>query len=194
MSSSRMLRRVALGRTDVSEELSAYIIMVTRIDDLGTTLAVTSNRRTLRRATRRNITKDGILRYWMYLPAILLGYISHYLALPPLHSSKFTMALLGLRLELLELLVTNGVSLPLPLTLSKPRIILVSLSTHLSGTIFYLGSYGITAKGTSLLSVACALPRVCASTSRLPRKQKHAFRNTSQYSLQETYEKFLTHS
>jgi hypothetical protein len=39
-----MLRRVALVRTDVSEELSASFIRVTRIDELGTTLAVTSNR------------------------------------------------------------------------------------------------------------------------------------------------------
>jgi hypothetical protein len=45
MVSSRMLRRVALVRTDVSEELSASFIMVTRISELGTTLAVTSNRR-----------------------------------------------------------------------------------------------------------------------------------------------------
>jgi hypothetical protein len=44
-----MLRRVALVRTDVSEKLSASFIGVTRIDELGTTLAVTSNRRTLRR-------------------------------------------------------------------------------------------------------------------------------------------------
>jgi hypothetical protein len=35
---------VALIRTDVSEELSASIIKVTRIGELGTTLAVTSNR------------------------------------------------------------------------------------------------------------------------------------------------------
>jgi hypothetical protein len=35
--------------TDVSEEPSASIIGVTRIGELGTTLAVTSNRRTLRR-------------------------------------------------------------------------------------------------------------------------------------------------
>jgi hypothetical protein len=46
MASSGMLRRVALVRTDVSEELSASFIMVTRIGELGT-LAVTSNRRTL---------------------------------------------------------------------------------------------------------------------------------------------------
>jgi hypothetical protein len=42
-----MLRRVALERTDVSEELSASITRVTRIGEL-VTLAVTSNRRTLR--------------------------------------------------------------------------------------------------------------------------------------------------
>jgi hypothetical protein len=42
MATSGMLRRVALVRTDVSEELSASFIRVTRIDELGTTLAVTS--------------------------------------------------------------------------------------------------------------------------------------------------------
>jgi hypothetical protein len=42
-----MLRRVALVRTDVSEELSASIIRVTGIDEPGTTLAVTINRLTL---------------------------------------------------------------------------------------------------------------------------------------------------
>jgi hypothetical protein len=40
MVSSGMLRRVAVVRTDVSEELSATFIGVTRIDELGTTLAV----------------------------------------------------------------------------------------------------------------------------------------------------------
>jgi hypothetical protein len=44
MASSGMLRRVALARTDVSEDLSASI-RVTRILELGTTLPV--NRRTL---------------------------------------------------------------------------------------------------------------------------------------------------
>jgi hypothetical protein len=42
-----MLRRVALVRTGVSEELTASISKVTRICELGTTLTVTSNRRTL---------------------------------------------------------------------------------------------------------------------------------------------------
>jgi hypothetical protein len=48
MAPSGMLRRVPLVRTDVSEELSASFIMVTRIGELGTTLAVTTNRRMLR--------------------------------------------------------------------------------------------------------------------------------------------------
>jgi hypothetical protein len=93
MPSSGMLRRVALVRTDVSEELSASNIRVTRIGELGRTLTVTGIRRTrlvvtasvihstpilvtlmkdvlspfetsvLTRATRRNIPEDTILRY-----------------------------------------------------------------------------------------------------------------------------------
>jgi hypothetical protein len=50
MLSSGMLLRVPLVRTDVSEEFSASFIRVTRIDELGA-LDVTSNRRTLQRAS-----------------------------------------------------------------------------------------------------------------------------------------------
>jgi hypothetical protein len=78
-----MLRRVALVRKEISEEPTASKIIVARIGVLGTTLAVTSNQRTLRRntkyktlmmealrssetsvltrATRLIITEDGIL-------------------------------------------------------------------------------------------------------------------------------------
>jgi hypothetical protein len=77
-----MLRRVALVRTDVSEERIASIIRVIRISEIGKTLVVTSNQSTLQlpnfvtlmmdamrssdtsvltRATRRNISEDCIL-------------------------------------------------------------------------------------------------------------------------------------
>jgi hypothetical protein len=47
MASSGMLPRVALVRTDVSEEFSASFIRVTRIGELGTKLAVTRKGRRL---------------------------------------------------------------------------------------------------------------------------------------------------
>jgi hypothetical protein len=89
MVSSGLLRRVALVGTDVSEEPGASFIRVTKIGELETTQAATSNRRTLRRngissspifvtlmkeapgssetsvltrATRRNIPEDTILQ------------------------------------------------------------------------------------------------------------------------------------
>jgi hypothetical protein len=57
MPSSGMLRRVALVRTDVSEERIASFIRVTRIGEQGT-LAVTSNRRT-RSKIKLNKTKQN---------------------------------------------------------------------------------------------------------------------------------------
>jgi hypothetical protein len=74
MVSSGMLRRVALVRTDVSEEPSASFISETRIGELGT-IAATSNQHTLMkealgssetsvltRATWRNNPEDTILQ------------------------------------------------------------------------------------------------------------------------------------
>jgi ABC-type transport system involved in cytochrome c biogenesis ATPase subunit len=51
MLSSGMRRRMALVRTDVSEQRIASIIKMTRIAELGTTV--------LTRATRRHIPEDG---------------------------------------------------------------------------------------------------------------------------------------
>jgi hypothetical protein len=62
-----MLRRVALVRTDVSEELSTFSIRVTRFNGLGTTLAVTSNRRTLR--TNINLTHHYLVATVYILPS-----------------------------------------------------------------------------------------------------------------------------
>jgi hypothetical protein len=72
MVSSGMLRRVALVRTDVSEEVTASYIRVTRIGELVVpsppivTLMKealgSSETSVLTRATRRNIPEDTILR------------------------------------------------------------------------------------------------------------------------------------
>jgi hypothetical protein len=60
MATSGMLRRVAIVRTDVSEEFSASIIRETRIGELGKTLVVISNRRTQRSNSKW---------YWYFLAA-----------------------------------------------------------------------------------------------------------------------------
>jgi hypothetical protein len=93
MVSSGILRRVALLRSDFSEELSASFIRVTRIGELGTTLAanyarceelpsgpsspilVTLMKEALSssetsvptRATRRNIPEDAILHLTSFI-------------------------------------------------------------------------------------------------------------------------------
>jgi hypothetical protein len=56
MASSGMLRRVALVRTDVSEELSASIIRVIRIIELET-LTATSTRHTFLRRVRQLLVR-----------------------------------------------------------------------------------------------------------------------------------------
>jgi hypothetical protein len=59
MASSGILRRVALVRTDVSEELSASFIRITRIGELGTEPALTSNRDA--RCVRRLLVRPSVV-------------------------------------------------------------------------------------------------------------------------------------
>jgi hypothetical protein len=64
MVSSRLLRRVALVRTDVSEELGASFIRVTKIGHPVTLMKEapgSSEMSVLTRATRRNNPEDAIL-------------------------------------------------------------------------------------------------------------------------------------
>jgi hypothetical protein len=60
MASSGMLRRVALVRTDVSEERITSIIRVTRIGEIGKMLAVTSYQSTLLRVLQLLVTADVV--------------------------------------------------------------------------------------------------------------------------------------
>jgi hypothetical protein len=67
MPSSGMLRRVALVRTNVSEELSASIISVTGIGELGSCHLDDGDAKFIRnsvftRGTRGNIPEDAILQ------------------------------------------------------------------------------------------------------------------------------------
>jgi hypothetical protein len=102
MASSWMLRRVALVRTDVSEELRVSFIRVSRIGELGTTLVTasvvpsssilvtlmkealsSSETLDLTRATWRNISEDAILhshrredlKFSFYLPTYVHTYL-----------------------------------------------------------------------------------------------------------------------
>jgi hypothetical protein len=56
-----MLRLVAHVKTDVSEELSPSFIRVTRAGELGTALAVTSNRRTPQKKLRRLLVTASVV-------------------------------------------------------------------------------------------------------------------------------------
>jgi hypothetical protein len=56
-----MLRRVALVRTDFSEEHTISVMRVTKIGELGTTLGLTNNRNTLRR--------NAMLVFWLLVTA-----------------------------------------------------------------------------------------------------------------------------
>jgi hypothetical protein len=73
MPSSGMLRRVALVRIDVSEELSASFIRVTGIGELGTTLAVTSPHGGI--CLRRRCSSNFVL--WLTSRRRYVGYFSY---------------------------------------------------------------------------------------------------------------------
>jgi hypothetical protein len=78
MASSGMLRRVALVRTEVSVEPGTSFIRVTKIGELGTLQAATSNRRTLRRNTyffaarRHHSWKCFVIKEMKYIVRVIV--------------------------------------------------------------------------------------------------------------------------
>jgi hypothetical protein len=89
-----MLRRVALVRTDVSKELSAYIIRVTRIGELGT-LAVTSNRHTQRRNTELFVFLHSLRRLLVRASVVPSSPILVTLMMEALRSSEISVLTRG---------------------------------------------------------------------------------------------------
>jgi hypothetical protein len=65
-----MLRRVTLVRTDVSEELSAYMIKVTRISELRTTLAVSSRTNVHRLLVTANVVPSSLILVTLIIEAL----------------------------------------------------------------------------------------------------------------------------
>jgi hypothetical protein len=66
---SLMLRRVALVRSDVSEERIVTIIKVRRIGELGTMLAITSKRNSLGRYTGIILQCATVADYRFHVPS-----------------------------------------------------------------------------------------------------------------------------
>jgi hypothetical protein len=80
MASSELWRRLAVIRTEVSEERIASTIKVTRNGELGTTLAVTSNWRTVL-ALGSSETSEEWMNEWMNevtIQEIVLIFIERY--------------------------------------------------------------------------------------------------------------------
>jgi hypothetical protein len=92
-----MLRRVALVRTNVSEELSASFIKVARIGELGT--------------TRRNIPEDNILHVFIchvtHLYVIVLYYCD---TLGIWHMRKVTRFVFGMNNGFIRYVITLAVA------------------------------------------------------------------------------------
>jgi hypothetical protein len=71
MASFGILRRIALVRTDDSEKLCASFIKMTRIGELETTLALTSNHLVFVRSVRRLLVAASVVQSTPILVALM---------------------------------------------------------------------------------------------------------------------------
>jgi hypothetical protein len=78
MASSGMLSRVVFIRTDVLEERSVSNIRVTRISELGTTLAITSNRRILPRSMLLLLVTANVIPSSLILITLMMEALSSF--------------------------------------------------------------------------------------------------------------------
>jgi hypothetical protein len=103
-----MLCHVALVRTDVSEELSTSIIGVTRISELGTTLAVTSNERTLQRNTVYSVVFLHVMRQLLVTANVPSSLILVILMMDVLCPSEMSVLTRAIQCNIAEISILDG--------------------------------------------------------------------------------------
>jgi hypothetical protein len=155
-----MLRRVALVRTDVSKECSASIITVTGIGELGTKLAVISNRRRLRRNTKNNILHTDRRENLNLTFSLCSSLNNTYQVLRPYRTTRNTIVLYNLIFKFFGSRREEGrFCTESPLNFLLNQILICCLSKE---SVQVLGSY------ESFVTNLVFIVRICKPHAQLP--------------------------